>query len=164
MSSERLFLVDPYNESHISLMKEFEKRNSINHSTADILESVAKSVPQEEFSKRKKSSNDVSETLFIEKDSYIKDSCNIQGEKDRKTCTITYAPIKAKLRNRKLINIATNYALNELGMQVIITMFPLDNSGMSEMLEQQGYESLGEDNGSIIYIKEKEELTYQRSR
>ncbi len=166
MSTERLFLVDPYNEAHVNLLKDFEKRNDIEQSTADTLGKITSRYSKEEFAKEKRESNDVFETLFIEKDSKIKDSCNIQGEKDRKTCTITYARIKTKLRNRKLINIATNYALNTLGMQTVITSLSPTDMSISHMLEQQGYESLGEDSGKIIYIREKEDeydLPYQRA-
>ena len=166
MSTERLFLADPYNNVHIDLLKDFEKRNGIEQSTANTLGNIPSLYSKEEFSKQKKSSNDVFETLFIEKDSKIKDSCNIQGEKDRKTCTITYAAIRAKLRNRKLVNIATNYALNALGMQTVITMINPDDNSIARMLEQQGYESLGEESGKIIYISEKEdeyEMSHQNA-
>ena len=93
MNSERLFLVDPYDEDHMKLVEDFEKENEIHTMTVENAKKIQQ-VPREEYEQHKKLANEVRESLFLESSSKIKDICYIEGERDIKTCNIYFAPIK----------------------------------------------------------------------
>ena len=155
MSTERLFLLDPYSDIHYELMREFEERNELSDANTKMICEARKSMSKEEYAKNKKEKNEFNEILIIIQNGKIKDSCAINGEKDRKTCTISFSPLKSKLKNRSLVTIATNYALNTLGMEEAFTIMPLENQSIMAMLEPQGYENLGIEGNTIMYLKEK---------
>jgi hypothetical protein len=162
MNTERLFLVDPYNYAHINLIDEFERENEISTKTSEFLDNLKAELSKEEYLKQKRLSNDIEESLFIETNKKIKDSCHIQGVKDIKTCTITFAPIKTKLRNRRLITLATDYAFNTLDMYEVFIKVSKDDKNMIENLNARGFESLGEEEGNLIFLKEKEETKVEQ--
>ena len=71
--------------------------------------------------------------------------------------------IKTKLKNRRLISLATDYSIHTLGMKEIFIKTASNDRNMIENLEAKGFESLGEENGNIIYLKETEDtLNNQR--
>ena len=154
MSAERLFLLDPYNDTHFELMREFEKRNELPTTSTEIISNIRKTIPREEYAQKRKEKNDFNEILIIIQKGKIKDSCAISGVKDRKSCTISFQPLKSKLKNRSLVTIATDYALKTLGMQEAFTIMPIENQSIMTMLEPQGYENLGIEGNTIIYLKE----------
>ena len=95
--------------------------------------------------------------------SKIKDICYIEGERDIKTCNISFPPIKTKLKNRRLISLATDYSIHTLGMKEIFIKTASNDRNMIENLEAKGFESLGEEKGNVIYLKETEDtLNNQR--
>lgn len=162
MNSERLFLVDPYDEDHMKLVEDFEKENEIHTMTVENAKKIQQ-VPREEYEQHKKLANEVRESLFLESSSKIKDICYIEGERDIKTCNISFAQIKTKLKNRRLISLATDYSIHTLGMKEIFIKTASNDRNMIENLEAKGFESLGEENGNIIYLKETEDtLNNQR--
>lgn len=163
MSIERLFLLDPYNDKHISMIKEFEKENDLSNDISKNLSKIRSSIPQNTYLEKKKNSNEISENLFMEKGLKITDCCYIQGEKDIKTCRINFYPIKSKIIKRKLALYASNYAINTLGMEeVFLNVEPKDKS-MINYLESNGFENLGEENNKVLYLREKvEEKENQR--
>ena len=58
-------------------------------------------------------------------------------------------------KQRKIIPLATSYAIDVLGMEeVFIKTNPTDKK-MRDYLEQNHYEYLGDEKGSIVYLKEK---------
>ena len=155
MSSERLFLIDPYNEDHLQMLETFEIENNITNKTKSILEKIRLNISKEEYDNINKNSNVINEFLFLEDNSTIKDICHIHYEKDLKTCKISFVPLKNKTRNRHLITLATDFVLNTLNMQVALLLFSKEEK---LNLEEKDYEFLGEENGSIIYLKEKEQI------
>jgi hypothetical protein len=165
MNTERLFLVNPYNNTHLKLIDEFETENEISTNTSKYLDSLKDKLTEQEYLNRKRLSNDIEESLFIEVNNKIKDSCHIQGVKDIKTCTITFAPIKTKLRNRRLITLATDYAFNNLGSEEVFIKVIKDDKNMIENLIARGFESLGEEDGVLVFLKEQEDILIdQRSK
>lgn len=162
MNAERLFLVNPFNAAHLALIDEFETENEISTKTSEFLSKFTSSMSEEEYDIFKKTSNEYEESLFIEENNKVTDSCHIQIEKDIKSCNISFAPIKTKLRNRRLLTLATEYALNSLGMVEVFISIQADDKNMIANLEARGFESLGEENGKIIYLKEKELLQENR--
>lgn len=158
MNTDKLFLVNPFDKNHLKMIEEFEKENEINTKTSEFLSRLTKSMTKEEYEHSKRKANEIEESLFIKESEKVKDSCHIKGEKDIKSCSIFFAPIKTKLRNRHLLSLATDYAINTLGMVEVFISTQVDDKNMIENLEAQGFENLGEENGSIIYLKENENL------
>lgn len=155
MSSERLFLIDPYNEEHLNMIETFEKQNNITNKIRNVLKRIRFNIPKDEYDNNNSTSNEINEFLFLEENSAIKDICHIHYEKDLKTCKIVFMPLQNKIKNRHLITLATDYALQTLNMEVAFLLFSQDEK---RHLEEKGYEYLGEENGSIIYLKEKEHI------
>lgn len=149
---ERFFLLDPYNDKQLDMLSIFEKENNLS-----IIDSIDKSISKEEYLNRKKERNEIEEILFTEKDGKIIDCCFIQGEKDRKVCKIMCYDIMNKSRKRKLPLLASEYLLNTLDMEeVFIDVLPEDTT-MQNYLTEKGFVSLGDNNGKLIYLKDREE-------
>ena len=157
LSKERLFLVDPYNQSHLDKINNFEKNNEVKTQTSDYLNTLSNSISKETYQERKKVSNDIEESIFIEKDGNIIDYCHIHGEKDIKTCTITFYPLKNKNMKRKLPSLVADFAINTLGLEEVFIDVDENDKSMIKYLETHGFESLGLENGKIMYLKENEE-------
>lgn len=158
MNTEILSIVNPFDTSHIEKIDAFEKENEISTKTSAFLSKIKSFPNKEEYDLERRNSNEIETSLFIEMDNVIKDVCHLTGEKDRKACTITFADIKTKLRNRRIITLATDYALNSLGMEDVFVSIKEDDRNMITNLEARGFESLGAEDGKIIYLKEKELL------
>lgn len=156
MSVERLFLLDPYNDKHLEMIKSFEKDNNIDTKISETISKLRSSINKEDYQKNTKEQNEISQYLFIEKNMKITDLCNIQGEKDIKTCRITLADIKSK--KRKIVSLASNYAIERLGMEEVFINIPTDNKSMLTYLDTLDFENLGEENGHIMFLKERYEL------
>ena len=149
---ERFFLLDPYNDKQLEMLSIFEKENNLS-----IIDSIDKSISKEEYLNKKKEKNEIEEILFTEKDGKIIDCCFIQGEKDRKVCKIMCYDIMNKSRKRKLPLLASEYLLNTLDMEeVFIDVLPEDTT-MQNYLTEKGFVSLGDNNGKLIYLKDREE-------
>ena len=141
MSTAKLFPIDPNNLKHIELLDEFEKENNI-------------STPIGTYKKEKETSNDISMELILQESSKVQDICHLQGYRDMKRCTISFLPKKKK--NRKIATLATSYAMNTLGMEEVFLKINPEDNNMLEFLDSNEFECLGDEKGSIIYLKERE--------
>ena len=86
----------------------------------------------------------------------ITDVVLIQCMKDVKNCMITY--LKKNKKNKDVILSSTNYALNTLGMEEAFVNIEKSDKKIMAFLEKMNYESLGEENGYMLYLKEKSEI------
>jgi len=141
LSSTRLFPIDPCNLKHIELLDEFEKEN--NYGT-----------PIGKFKNKQESSNDIYMELVLEEKSKVQDICHIEGYKDVKSCTISFLPKKKK--KRKIVSMATDYALSTLGMESVFLKINPEDTNLLEYMNTNEFECLGDEKGSIIYLKEKQ--------
>ncbi len=157
MSIERLFLLDPYNDKHESMIKTFEQENDLSSKISDNIGKIRSSISKENYLKKQKESNEINENLFLEKGLKVTDCCFIKGEKDIKTCRITFYPLKSKIIKRKLALYVANYAINTLGMEEVFINVDIKDKAMINYLNSLGYENLGEEDGKIIYLTENEE-------
>lgn len=162
MSTERFFIADPYNDEHIRLIAAFEEANGITTVTSTLLRNIRQTRTEEKYKEEVKESNEIHQSLFLQDEEVITDSCHIQAEKDMKSCRIFFAPISTG-RNRKLIPLATDYAFDVLGMEDVFVTVNASGSEqeLAENLEHNGYESLGENDGNIMYLKEKQFIQEQ---
>jgi len=141
VSTTRLFPIDPTNLKHIKLLDEFEKENNGR-------------TPIGIYQKEEETANDINMELVLEEKKQIQDICHIQGYKDMKSCTISFVPKKKK--KRKIVSLATNYAMDTLGMEEVFLRINPEDNDMLDYLDSSEYECLGDDKGSIIYLKEKQ--------
>ena len=100
-------------------------------------------------------SNEFDKYIYTEKDNQIDSVFLIQCLRDIKTCNVIW--LNADLSRKGIIKEATNYALDILGMEEAFINVAENNSNLIKYLEKNGFESLGEEEGNIIFLKEKTE-------
>ena len=137
----KLFPIDPENLKHIQLLDEYKKENNI-------------FTPIGTLKKNEETSNDISMELILQESSKVKDICHLQGYRDMKSCTLSFVPKKNK--KRKIVSLATTYAMETLGMEEVFLKINPEDTDMLEYLDSNEYECLGDEKGSIIYLKEKQ--------
>lgn len=155
MSTERFFIADPYNDEHIRLFANFEEANGITTVTSTLLKNIRQTRTEDKYKEEVKQSNEIHQSLFLQDEEQITDTCHVQAEKDMKSCRIFFAPIN--MRSRRLVPLATDYAFEVLGMEdVFVTVDGSTDHELMENLELNGFENLGENDGNIMYLKEKQ--------
>ena len=160
MSTERFFIADPYNDEHIRLIAAFEEANGITTVTSTLLRNIRQTRTEEKYKEEVKDSNEIHQSLLLQDEEAITDSCHIQAEKDMKSCRIFFAPIN--MRSRRLVPLATDYAFEVLGMEdVFVTVDGSTDHELKENLELNGFENLGENEGNVMYLKEKQFVNEQ---
>lgn len=157
MSTEKLFVIDPYNDEHLELFDAFEQENNISTKTSAYLKEFRKKITKEEYLYQQKTSNEINQNLFFQYKE-LKDSCTIQGERDIKLCNLSFAKLKRKVKNRPLLSLAIDYAFTVLAMEDIFITISSQDKNLKLNLENSGFENLGEENGKITYLKEKENI------
>lgn len=145
MSSTRLFPIEANNLKHIELLDEFDLSHKISTPVGKF---------RQEQKEKIQSSNDISMELVLEEKEKIEDICHISGYKDMKTCTISFA--RKNKKNRKIYSMATDYAIKTLGMEEVFISINPEDKDMLDYFASNDYECLGDEKGSIIYLKEKE--------
>ena len=136
----KIIPLDPKNIKHIELKEEFEKKDYYTPIGTIKLEETPM--------------NDFSMELLLEENKEIKDICHIQGFNDMKQCFISLV-FKNK-KKRKIIPLATNYAMDVLGMKEVFIKISPNDSNMIKYLQDYSYECLGEEKGNVIFLKEKD--------
>ena len=158
LSKENLFLADPYNDAHIEAITKFEEEYKIKNKISEELKKIKNNIPRNQYMEDTKNSNNITSYVYLEEKGQIKDECHIQGVKDIKKCHIAFAPIhdsEHTLFRKKMINQAEKYAFQILGMEEVFLKVDKTNKNIVAYLESR-YENLGEDNGKILFLKEKE--------
>ena len=100
-------------------------------------------------------SNEFDKYIYTEKDNQIGSIFLIQCLRDIKTCNVIW--LNADLSKKSLIKDATNYALEILGMEEAFINVANNNPNLIKKKKKNGFESLGEEDGNIIFLKEKTE-------
>ena len=90
----------------------------------------------------------------MEEDSKIKGYCHIKGEKDLKMCQLSFPVKDNKLRN--IVALFTEYTQNQLNFEEVFIKLDNGDKSYDKMLRDLGFESLGEELGKSLYLKEKE--------
>ncbi len=154
MGTRKAFFLDPYNTDIVKEIALLGRAYDSNDSNVIDYLNKAKALSREDYLKMKKESNEIDEVLYTIEDSRIKDYCHIYGEKDRKMCTITF-PISG-IKRKNAVSKFVNCAQHDLGIKEVFIKVDSNDKNLIKNLDDLGYESLGEDNGSIIYLKEEE--------
>ena len=149
----RLLIINPYNNTHMKMLREYEIENNNSQNTSDQLNDICNTMSEKEYFNQKRKRNEIEERLFIEQNSKIVDSCHIQGEKDIRTGRIIL-PLK-KTKGRKIIPLAVEYALNSLHLEEVFIMLDPNDKDTINYLTGNNYEYLGEEHGKILFLKEQ---------
>ena len=114
MSIEKIVQFNPKNKDHLKMVKQYATEKQI-------------SLPMDKILNNDSQDNDYGIYLFIECNNKIKDICYLQCTKDIKACNISHE--KNSLNSKKILVYATEYALNNLGMEsVFIKIDPTDDT------------------------------------
>ena len=154
---EKIILMNPYDEKQQSQIIQYEQETSIGPLISSRIDQITNSYTEEELQNYKKNSNAVEEFIIIEENKKIKGICQIQGEKDRKSCQISIIGNKEQIKDKKLLILATEYAINNMGMIEVFLMIDKNDKDMEKYLTLKGFENLGEENGKALFLKEKYE-------
>ncbi len=152
--NKNYFVANPYNNEDLAKIIDFEKDNDTIFISKS-LEETKTSMSEQEYNNLKKTSNTITIDFGLKEANEIKDMCHIVGERDRKACSIFLAPLKGK--RKKLLEQATDYLFNVLGMEQVFIQRKPEDTSVIKTLEELNFESLGEEQGSLMYIKDKEE-------
>ncbi len=157
MSTKKALFLDPYDSETIRELSEIGDYKDI----VDFITRTRNFTP-ELYNEIKKGSNEIEEILYLKEDNKIKDYCHIYGEKDRKIGTITFSITGVK--RKSFIPMIIN-CTQELGIKEVFIKTTPEDKVLIKDLDDLGFESLGEDNGIVIYLKEEElEKEVQRKR
>ena len=152
--NKNYFVINPYSKDDLTKIINFEKdidKVFISKS----LEEAKTSMSEEEYDNLKKTSNTITVDFCLKENDEIKDMCHIVGEKDIKTCYVSLAPIKGK--RKRLINGLTDYVFNTLNMEQLFISIKKEDTNIIKTLEEEDFESLGEENNQLLFLKDKEE-------
>lgn len=105
--------------------------------------------------KPKESFGSIKEDLYLIKEFDVIDSCYIEGNSDIRSCILSFPQIKTE-GPRKMIRLATDYALNNMGMQESFVFAEKEDKKMKQTLNRLGYESLGEEEKVETFVKDAE--------
>lgn len=151
---DKFHVINPYSEEDYNKIKAFEQKNGILTKSSEYIETSLSSKKEEEYLAEKKKNNEINESLVIEENGEIKEICYLQAEKDIKACRI-YFPI-TKSRSKKLISIATKYAMETLEMQDVFIMVNEKDESLLKTIGTGEYENIGIDNGYVAFLAEDE--------
>ena len=99
-----------------------------------------------------KGSNEVEQYLFLDEEGKIVECCLLTAYRDIKSCYLSLSPSKKISRSKKLLSLATEHAFN-IGMLEIFATANIYDRALHEVLEIDGYENLGEENGVTSFVK-----------
>ena len=152
MPKKTLFVADPYNDEQLKMISEFEIENGLKNNFSLYLKEISKKYSKEEYNYMIKSSNEIQEYLFLNEDGKIIDSCSLNAYKDIKSCYLQLPDSKKISQRKKLLSLATEHAFR-LGMLEVFATINSYDRALYEILEIDGYENLGEENGIVSFVK-----------
>lgn len=155
MSKVEFLIADPYNQNHIDLYKKFEHDNNLLNNESIYLETIRNTYDKEIYNKEIKKNNEIAILGFTLSEDKIEDTCMIKIEKDRRIAYVTY-PTKQDAKKRKIISLSTSYIFNTLQIEEVFVSAGKEDVTLINELEKNLFESLGEFENNIKFIKEKE--------
>ncbi len=158
MNTDNFFIADPYKDEHIKLFMDFENANDYKRPVTTYLTGIRKAYDKESYNKIVRNNNELNIIIFMMNKNKMSDYCYIKGEKDRKVCELFFAHLNFPSKNRHIMEKASFYALNILGMEQVFVSIAQEEKDLYHQLINSGYEDIGEVNGKRTLIKEKEEI------
>ena len=149
-----LYILDPYDDEQVKLF-------SFEDTVLTYINKIRDNMNSSEYKENKKNTNEIEEFLFTMENNKVKDYCHLIGEKDIKVCHITFPLMN--LRKRPLLTLASAYAEGVVESEEVFVKIDPKDKDTIKVLEDSGFESLGEEGNILIYLKDKElELNIQR--
>lgn len=150
-----LVIVNPYDNSIIDKISDFEKEKNDKLYCLDYLKQVSKELTKDVYKLTKENSININETIINMTKQKVCNLCNFTGTKDNKLVELNIYNLKEgnNESNRKFIRDITNYAFKTLNAETVTI---LSNKINDETVIDNGYETIGEYNGINTYIKDKE--------
>ena len=156
LSIEKIISINPYDDNDIKLIEEYENNNHLNNKLSNNIKKIRNTISKEKYLEKRKNSNEIEENLYIEKNSKIIGYCHLHGEKDIKSCKISFIFDGNNIKRRKAISMITEYIIGHYGMQEVFTSISSSDKETINALNIYGYENLGEENGEVLFLKEQE--------
>lgn len=160
MSTNDYKVASPYDTNHIKLFNDFESHNDSKYPITQYLIETRDKYSKEEYQKSKMLNNEIKNIVFTMEKGKIKDYCMLREERDIKLCELIPSRLNKTVKNRNILDIASDYAFNREGMQTVYVSIEED-SDLYDQLINSGYTSLGQDENNpnkIILNKEKEDM------
>lgn len=164
MKAKEFFCLDPYNDTHIMMLQKFEKDNNLDTNLSSQLLAERQCYSQEEYVRNYHTKNELYQQFCYCKDNIIISHCIFYIQKDIKSCHITFTKSHKTPKSIKIIPLATEYALDILGMEEVFSSTPAVDSTLSNLLLSNGYENLGIDEGISSFVIEKSQLDTMRKK
>lgn len=152
MQKKDLLVANPYDEEQLKLIAAFEAENDLGNNLTAHLQKISGCYSKEEYDQIVRGSNEVEQHLLLHEDGKIVDCCSINAYRDIKSCYLSLAPSKKVSRSKKMLTLATEHAFS-LGMLEVFATINAYDRAMYEVLEIDGYENLGEENGVTSFVK-----------
>ena len=151
-----IIVADPFNDNHVKMFNDFEELNNPNKPMTKYMESIRNTCDRKKYNKIVNNNNEFNTIIFTMDENNIRDYCLLKGEKDRKVCELFFASLKEN-KHRSIMDKATKYALDVLGMEQLFVSITAKEGKLYNQLINNGYEDIGEVNGKITLLKEKED-------
>lgn len=144
-----LIIVKPDNNEHIAGIKDFSDAVG---KELEIMSSLKKLQQENE----RINSNTIYEMAISTVGQKVQNLAIIQGTRDNKLIELTIMNLKDgdNEKNRSFIEETTEYSFGQLNAETIVVF----SNHQDKTLESLGYESLGNDQGIIPYIKDREKM------
>ncbi len=152
MSKQTLSIANPYNQEQMKAIAIFESENDLENSLTSQLQVISSHYTKEEYEKKIKEANEVEQYLLLIEDSKVIDYCLLDVYKDIKSCYLSLPSSKKVSRSRKMLLEASEYA-SSLGMLEVFTTISSSDYALLEVIENDGYENLGEENGITSFVR-----------
>lgn len=160
LSTERVFLVHPYDDGHMQMIKDFENSHSCFGKWTNQLEILRSSLSKEEYDKEKLQKNEIDEILCCERGSKILGICHVHGEKDIRLAKIHI--VSASGKSQKMIPEILDFVFRQWQIEEIFMMVHPEDRDTIHYLMSQNYEDLGEESGERLYLVEREMMNHHQ--
>ena len=135
----KIIPVNPYNNNQIELIKDFEKEYKLDSTISSSIIEVSSSKSEKDYQISKRKTNTIEDYYVLEEEGKIKGLCHLYGEKDRKTCRITYPTLAGKSKTKQALLKTTIYAIEKLGMMEVLIDVDKDDKDMFSHLPTDYY-------------------------
>lgn len=152
MEKRTLLIANPYDTEELSAIALYESSNDLEGIISNRLKETVALYSKDEYIKRLKGSNELEQVLLLEENGKIQASCLIKFYKDIRSCYINIIPCKKETATKELLNKATEYVFG-IGMYEVFTTINSYDKALCELLQLDGYENLGEEDGMISFVK-----------
>lgn len=145
----KLVVMDPFNDDLINKLEEFIGETTTSFSFIKKYRNISNKYDKETYNKLKNSVNEIKEILLDVKDDTITALCYIDGTRDNKFFELDYLGKVSK----SFIKSSTSYTFDMLEAETVVIY---SNNISEDILVSEGFDTLGENDGKNLYIKDRE--------